>query len=1086
MLFQADEALQIYIDESLDHLADFENDLLAIEKNKHDIDENLVNKVFRSAHSIKGGAGLLGYINIKELSHKIENILGMIRNNELMPSSDIINVLLKGTDILKELFNNITESNGMNIEECLNILTSISENKIDAEAPPESNDVSKTVSLSPAESSPPSDSIGSVDKDALQVYLDESHEHLENFEHDLLEIEKQGIDENKDLVNKIFRGAHSIKGGAGFLGFNNIKELAHKTENILGLIRTKKLSPTSEVVSILLKSSDLLKSMLTNIHDNNNVDISEQLNALDSCTAPSVIDSENKNKLSEHDEKEPEKDSLKEPVAPTPPDSLDEQDKPKIVKAAPIVQETVSSSSNLASSLRVRTNLLDLLMTLAGEMVLSRNQLLQATSSKDMRAIEVVGQRVNHITSELQEAIMQTRMQPVANVFNKFPRLVRDIAREVGKDVALIIEGKGVELDKTIIEAINDPLIHLIRNSIDHGIEFADERIKKGKPAQGKIILKASHEAGHVFLEVKDDGAGLDSSKFARKALNLGLIEEEQLRMMSKKDKFNLILLPGFSTAEEITDVSGRGVGMDVVKTNFDKLGGQIDINSILDEGTTIRIKLPLTLAIISSQIVINSGQRFAVPQVNILELLRIPADQVKHRIEKVGDAEVVRLRGNLLPLVKLSAVLGIDQYYIDPGSGLPQPNRRNNIADRRSKNTSLHKEIEIKIKESIHSEDRNLSDRRYRSSSALNIVIVNTGMLKYGLVVDELHDSEEIVVKPLGRHLNNCNIYAGATIMGDGLVALILDITNIARSAGLTSVDGSDRAHDVAKESEESAHSKNEKQALLIFKSAADEQFAVPLNQVLRIEKIKKSAIEIIGERRVMQYRGGTLPLFSIDEASQVKPLADCSDYLVLIFTLAGQEVGLLATPPVNAIEFVLNIDDKTNRQIGILGSCIIDNNITLFANVYDIYHKINPEWFANRPSLKTKDGHGLTILTAEDSNFFRSQIKQFLEDEGYNVIEAEDGMVALNILQERSSEISLVVTDIEMPNLDGFGLAKAIKNDNLLSHLPIVALTTLAGEKDVALGKQVGIDSYLVKLDKENLLETIHSHLSNTIYPN
>jgi two-component system chemotaxis sensor kinase CheA len=736
------------------------------------------------------------------------------------------------------------------------------------------------------------------------------------------------------------------------------------------------------------------------------------------------------------------------------------------------------------TSLRVHVSLLDQLMTLAGELVLSRNQLLQSITSSDHRGSEIAGQRIDLITSELQEAIMLTRMQSIGNVFNKFPRVVRDLAQTLGKEIDLTLEGKDVELDKTIIEAIGDPLTHLVRNSVDHGIETPAVRRQAGKNATGQIYLKAYHEAGQVNIEITDDGKGLDGDKLASKAIQKGLINEDQAKLMSQREKTNLIFLPGFSTADKVTDVSGRGVGMDVVKTNLDQLGGIIDIDSEPGKGTTIRIKLPLTLAIIPCQIVLTGGERYAIPQVNLEELLRIPADQVQNRIERVGDADVVRLRGNLLPLIRLSDVIGVESQYIDPETGESKPNRRKSLTDRRSKRSPLLANGEAAPDEGSRADEngqppRSGKDRRYHAESALNVVVVSTGAMKYGLVVDELNDSEEIVVKPLGRNLKSCKGYAGATIMGDGRVALILDVSNLAQMAGLTSIEGSSRAAEIARAEKEAVRANSDMQALLIFRSAENEQFAAPLNLVERIEKIKSTDIENLGGKRVIKYRGGSLPLFSIDEVAMVNPLADMENMLVIVFNVANREVGLLAMGPVDAQEVNLHIDGATLRQDGIMGSAIINDNTTLLVDIYEIVRALNPQWFEEIELAESDEGVAPTILFAEDSSFFRSQVKGSIEKEGFNVLEAEDGAIAWDLLVENADVVSLVVTDIEMPNMNGFELSEKIKSSPAFAHLPVIALTTLAGEEDIATGKKVGIDDYQIKLDREKLMNSIHGFL-------
>lgn len=721
-------------------------------------------------------------------------------------------------------------------------------------------------------------------------------------------------------------------------------------------------------------------------------------------------------------------------------------------------------------------------MTLAGELVLSRNQLLQTIGTNDLRNAEAVGQRIDLITSELQEAIMLTRMQPIGNVFSKFPRVVRDLSKQLNKNIELTIVGNEVELDKTIIEAINDPLTHLVRNSVDHGVEMPADRKRIGKSEKGIIVLKAYHEAGQVVIQISDDGKGLDGEALAASAISKGLITAEQAQIMSDKEKINLIFLPGFSMAKKVTDVSGRGVGMDVVKTNLDKLGGQVEIVSEVGKGTTISIKLPLTLAIIPCQIITTSGERYAIPQVNLEELLRIPASQVKKRVEKVGNAEVVRLRGNLLPLIRLSDVIEADRTYWDPAEGELKTDRRDSIADRRGKHSPLFQASDKKQENhELNTEMRSLADRRSSAASALNIVVVSTNAMKYGLIVDHLQDSEEIVIKPLGRHLQQCKGYAGATIMGDGRIALILDVTNLARMAHLTSVDGTDRANEVALAAEELIRTQKDRQALLIFRSSENEQFAVPLNQVERIEKIKRSEIEDMGGKRVMQYRGGSLALISVDDLSSVHPLADHDDLLVIVFNICSKPIGLLAIGPIDAIEITSEIDGVTLKQPGIMGSIIIDGHTTMLVDVFEIVQTLFPDWFAEKPIFEADKTGGVTptILIAEDSNFFRNQVKGYMIESGYNVIEGADGAIAWDLLQKHADEISMLVTDIEMPNMNGFELTETIRKNPKYNKIPIIALTTLAADEDIAKGKAVGIDEYHIKLDKEKLMACVHDYI-------
>ena len=945
------------------------------------------------------------------------------------------------------------------------------------------------------------------DDEILQGFVEESVEHLSSIENDLLAIEEGGANIDENLVNKVFRAAHSIKGGAGFMGLTAVQEIAHAAENILGMIRSKTIIPTPEIVNVLLIAMDQLQAMIDDIHNSNNVDITshvEALNAIaDNATsgggqtpapAEPVVESPPEPESVEENIPEPitpeevlpelTVDPVEE-IAPEPepePKPIVEETPaaPPPQKVAPPQKTAAAATTKGDTTLRVHVSLLDSLMTLAGELVLSRNQLLQTISSTDFRNVEAVGQRIDLITSELQEAIMLTRMQPIGNVFNKFPRVVRDLSKQLKKTINLTIIGKEVELDKTIIEAINDPLTHLVRNSVDHGIEMPADRKKVGKSEEGIVILKAYHEAGQVCIEISDDGKGLDGEALAASAVAKGLLTIEQTQVMSDKEKVNLIFMPGFSTAKAVTDVSGRGVGMDVVKTNLDQLGGNVDIISEVGKGTTISIKLPLTLAIIPCQIIDVSSERYAIPQVNLEELLRIPAAQVKERVERVGDAEVVRLRGNLLPLIRLADVIGLERRFWDEEAQKYEGDRRDNISDRRSVESSLFGNEEVQ-KEQKNNPTRSVLDRRHANQSALNVVVVSTGSMKYGLIVDKLQDSEEIVIKPLGRHLQQCEAYAGATIMGDGRIALILDVSNIARMANLTSLDGSQRAAEVAQAVEDEIRARKDRQSLLIFRNAENEQFAIPLNQVERIEKIKSHDIEEVGSRRTMQYRGGSLSLIRVDDVAMVDPIADQDDLIVIVFNVARTTVGLLAIGPIDALELAVDIDDMTLQQPGIMGSAIINDHTTLLVNVFEMVQTLFPEWYEEQPVIHVEEEieDPPTILIAEDSKFFRNQVKGYMTEAGYEVIEAEDGVEALEQLEEHFDDISLLVTDIEMPNMDGFLLTEQIRKNPRFKGLPIIALTTLASDEDKARGKAVGIDEYHIKLDKERLMVAVHDYM-------
>jgi len=991
-----DETLQVYVEESEEHLADIEKDLLTIEEMGSEIDENLVNKVFRAAHSIKGGAGFMGLNGIKELSHKLENVLGLIREKEMTPNSEIVSVLLTGFDRLNELMENISASNDMDISSQVAALESLTHSNLSDEDK-ESVDRTEDISL------PTGQLIFQIcEFDMKQARKGGKFVYLVEYDliHDIHYKNKTPL----DIITKIQQSGILIESKVDITSVGTLDDDAINRIPFYAL-HASIIEPDliGEVLELDTKYIHILSDDTTDTQE---------------APPPAEITS----------------------AAPETTESVPETPPPPVQKASPPkkrppkmksddagLETKAESSFTKETSLRVNISLLDSLMNLAGELVLSRNQLIQSIASSNEHGLDMAKQRIDIVTSELQDAIMLTRMQPIGKVFSKFPRVVRELAKDLGKEVKLDLEGKEVELDKSIIEGLNDPLTHMIRNSVDHGVETPDDRKAAGKKETGRVLMRAYHEAGQINIEIIDDGKGIDGDVLAYKAIEKGLLTEEQVEAMSDKDRVNLIFLPGFSTAKTISDVSGRGVGMDVVKSNLDALGGVVDVQSVVGEGTTFRIKLPLTLAIVPSLLVSIGEERFAIPQVNLDELLRIPANQVKERIEVVGDAKVVRLREDLLPVLSLSEILALDE----------------------------------------HSSDK---------TKAVNIAVVSAGALKYGLIVDKLHDSVEIVVKPLGRHLKNCNEYAGATILGDGRVALILDVANLASRAELTNIEGGMTTNN-EEEFQQQTTQQGDVELFLLFRSSKTEQFAVPLNLVSRIERIKAHQMEKLGERFVIQYMGGSIPLFAMHEVAAVKPIEEQQTYIVIVFIISGKEFGLLVTGPLDTAEVAVNVDDRVFKQPGILGSMVIRKNTTLIVDIYGFIKTIQPQWLEHEEGEKQQRP---SILLAEDAAFFREQIRAILDDEGFNVITAEDGAVAWNLLQAHDEEISIVVTDIEMPNMNGFELTQKIKKDSRFSSLPVIAVTSLSEERHRIEGKKVGIDDYQLKLDRQKLIKSIKNFVN------
>jgi two-component system, chemotaxis family, sensor kinase CheA len=994
------ELVQEYLAECREHLATIETDLLTIEQGGAEIDEQLVNQVFRAAHSIKGGAGFFDLTKIMELAHKTESALDLIRSRQMVPTPEIVSILLMAFDKLRELIQNHTVSNQADIEEFVSALTALTADHLPADQKQSlTEQVVVCVTGAQREVHTSAFDLNQARRGGKCIYL---------IQYDLIhDIQRQG-----KTPWQVFKGL--MKCG-----------LILETTLDLDSAGTLEDEPTNTLMLEVLYASVLGPEIIGEVTEVSldHVRLIEKNGEYKPLAVPAVKPTAKpKGKRTAKRKAQPAAATLPAPApaaqAPTPPRApvLPEI---AIKSAAPTPTPVVVAETTI----RLNVTLLDSLMTLAGELVLSRNQLNESLSRSDERGIRSGAQRVSLVTSELQEVVTQTRMQPVGSLFGKFPRLVRDLSRDLGKDVQLKLEGGEVEIDKSILEGLSDPLTHMIRNSVDHGIESPADRIAAGKPPGGLVTLRAYHQAGQVVIEITDDGKGLAADKIGASSVAKGMITREQLQNMSDREKMALIFLPGVSTAEKLTDVSGRGVGMDVVKTNLDRLGGKIEIDSTPGKGSQFRIKLPLTLAIIPSLLVSDGGQRFAIPQVSVGELIRIPWAQVAQRIDRVGDAEVLNVRDRMVPLVHLADALGGQR---------PQGVRR-----------------------------------------ALSVVLVDTGAFEYGLVVEELHDTVEIVVKPLGRHLKGIPDYAGATILGDGRVAVILDVAGLAARLALTAGAANAAFRQAAVETVE-----GELHSLLLFQNAPGEVCAVPIEQVSRIERVSASQIEYLGGRRTMQYRGASLPVVTLHDTASVGELTEEQRWVVIVFENMGKPLGLLAAEPLDMVESTLAIDATTLRQPGIGGSAVLKDRTILILDIFDLARAARPEWahqITPAAALKNTSDDAPTVLVADDSDFFRGQIQRLVEAVGCRVLAAVDGQMAWEILDQHAGEVDLVATDVEMPRMDGLELTRQIRADARFAGLPIIALSSLAGDEEIARGMAAGVTEYQVKLNKDELTESI-----------
>jgi len=886
----------------------------------------------------------------------------------------------------------------------------------------------------------------SYDDELLGEFVVEAKEHLADIENQFLSIEASGDNVDVELVNDVFRAIHSIKGAAGFLGMTKVNDLSHCLENILNMMRNSELTPNSAMIDVMLRSADRLQGLIDDIFNSNEADISEYIDALEQIAAggqpdgvPGDLESEplGTEEASEEKPATPESDEAAEA------EQENETASAPLQKATPEPQATstgkpAAASSQIApeASIRVSVGVLDKLMNLAGELVLSRNQLMQAIATKTDNGLDTIASRLDQVTSEVQESIMQTRMQQIGTVFAKFSRIVRDLSSKLGKQCQLNIEGKEVEVDKTIVEAMDDPLTHLIRNSIDHGVELPADRKKRGKPAEGTMNLRAFCQAGKVRIEIEDDGAGIDPIKLKEKAVAKGVITAERAEQMGDREALCLIFHPGLSMAAKVSDVSGRGVDMDVVRTNIAKLGGTVDVDSIVGAGTRISITLPLTLAIIPSLIVQSQNQRFAIPQVNIAELVRVRREEIEERIGHVKDAEVLRLRGDLLPLLRLEHALKDEEDQAK---------------------SSEEQEAEQLVRE------------------AIKIIVLETGQQRFGVIVDGLHDSEEIVVKPLGRHLKDCPYLSGATILGDGHVALIIDVAGIANHEQIRCVEKA--VQEENKEKKSASDQEEDTQFMLLFSNHPSEHFAVSMEVISRIERIRADQVDSVGGHELLQYRSTTMSLLRLENCITAKPPEPKKRLYVVVFEVAGNEMGLVAPALEEIRDVSMEIDTVTLSEKGVLGSMVLAEQTTRYIDLFEIAKIAHPEWFEDCNPIIEEEGHPPKVLLAEDSTFFRNMVSEMIRERGYEVIDCEDGVEAWECLNSGEHEFDIVVTDIEMPNMDGFELSRRIKQSDQWSWLPVIALTSLADSSHIQRGIEVGIDDYQIKMDRDKLLKSIHN---------
>ncbi|NWG47225.1 MAG: chemotaxis protein CheW [Alphaproteobacteria bacterium] len=850
--------------------------------------------------------------------------------------------------------------------------------------------------------------------DLLTEFLTETAESLDVIDLELVTLESDP--NNRALIDKIFRLVHTIKGTCGFLGLPRLETVAHASETVLGKVRDGELAVTSEGVTLILASLDRIKEILAHLGQTQTEPEGDDAQLLDALARAAEGDMSagpgaKSTQPAIEAAPEPEPDQEPEPeAAPVAAQSQPPARGPSREESAPPAAKGGEAIG--AQSIRVNVDVIENLMTMVSELVLTRNQLLEMVRHLDDSEFKVPLQRLSAVTGELQDAVMKTRMQPIGNAWSKLPRIVRDLAHELGKKIDLQMIGAETELDRQVLEMIKDPLTHMVRNSADHGLELPEERRAAGKAETGRITLRAYHEGGHILIEVRDDGRGLDCEKIRQKALARGLATEGVIESMSEAQLQKFIFHPGFSTAAKVTNVSGRGVGMDVVRTNIEQIGGTIELRSQAGKGTTFLIKIPLTLAIVSALIVSAGEARFAVPQLAVRELVRV-APGSEYQIERIQNAAVLRLRNKLLPLVSLSECLGM------------------------AAGASAQRDAFI--------------------------IVTQVGRRQFGIIVDAVFDTEEIVVKPVASILRDIPLFSGNTIMGDGSVIMIVDPN------GLADAIAPEQGEEDAGEGETVVRlaDRQDKTAFLIVKAGNDEPLAVPLALVTRLEEIECEKLETAGGRTVVQYRGRLMPV--IHPSGYIAPERGKRQPL-LVFAEGDRVAGIAVDEIVDIVEERLSIELEPDSS-GTLGTAVLRGRATRIFDVAHYLTSIHADWFSAR--LKAT-GQGRRVLLVDDSAFFRSILEPLLRAAGYLVTSVGDAAEALR-LREQGESFDAILSDIEMPDTDGFGFAAAVKAGPGWETVPLIAVSAHGEPDDIARGLAAGFDAYVSKSDRDQILGAI-----------
>jgi two-component system, chemotaxis family, sensor kinase CheA len=839
--------------------------------------------------------------------------------------------------------------------------------------------------------------------DLLREFVTETNESLDVVDVELVRFEQDP--NNAKILDNVFRLVHTIKGTCGFIGLPRLEALAHAAETLMGKFRDG-LPATNDAVTLILATIDRIKAILDSLErhqrepegsDEDLIADLERMLARVAAPAPPAAAS---------------------PVPPVPSSAARAHDAPsaKPAKAAAAAEPHGADDDNgkaSGQSIRVTLDTLEHLMTMVSELVLTRNQLLEIVRRHEDSEFKTPLQRLSNVTAELQEGVMKTRMQPIGNAWQKLPRIVRDLAQDLGKQIDLEMQGAETELDRQVLDLIKDPLTHMVRNSIDHGLETPAERRAAGKLERGRIRLSAYHEGGHIVIQLADDGRGLDTETIKAKVVAQGLAGEAEIEKLTEAQIHKFIFVPGFSTAAKVTNVSGRGVGMDVVRTNIDQIGGAIDVKSVAGAGLMFTIKIPLTLAIVAALIVESHGERFAIPQISVVELVRARAGS-EHHIERIKDTTVLRLRDKLLPLARLSTLLGVEAAG-DVESGF--------------------------------------------------IVVTQVGSQTFGIVVDGVFHTEEIVVKPLSSRLRHIAMFSGNTILGDGAVIMIIDPNGVAQAFGGTVTSQMAAAEAGAAKS---AAADERTTSLLVFRAGSAQPKAVPLALITRLEEIDARTIELSNGRHMIQYRGHLMPLVGLSESARVK---EEGAQPLLVFSDGSRSMALVVDEIVDIVEDRLDIQVGSGNP-GVIGSAVIKGQATEIIDVGHFLPLAFEDWFRNKE--QAQHARPRSVLLVDDSPFFRDMLMPVLQAAGYAVTACSSAQEALALLDDGAT-FDVAVTDVEMPDMDGFAFAEALRTGARTAAMPVIALASVVSAEAVERGRQAGFHDFVAKFDRQGLIAAL-----------